>query len=65
MSWNSESTLGQALEGTRCGLGMRKLLLQLPTTMAKGGASSSFTESNTWNLLVCFCDYVLSLLATC
>ena len=24
---------------------------------------AGFTESSTWNLLVCFCDYVLSLLA--
>ena len=47
------------LEGTRFQLWAR-LLLQLPTTM-EGGASSRFYS---WNLLECFCDYVLSLLAT-
>ena len=37
---------------------------KLPGGGRREGLVAGSTESNAWNLLVCFCDYVLSLLAT-
>ena len=38
----SQCRIAGALEGTQFRLGVRRLLVQLPTTMNKGGASSWF-----------------------